>query len=62
MARIIYRDSYGRFSTERHASFKHIEGRHFIWLFNKWAELKPVTPESFRESLARYDRALQRAM
>ena len=61
MAGDVYRDSYGRFSKERGATFKQSGDRHFIWLFGRWAELKPVTPESFRESMKRYDRAMDDA-
>jgi len=62
MAADIYRDSRGRFTTERGATFKQSEGKHFVRLFGGWAELKPVTPESFRARMAKYDEALRRAM
>jgi len=62
MAADIYRDSRGRFSTKRRATFKQSGNQHFVRLFGKWAELKPVTPESFRARMAKYDEALRRAM
>lgn len=58
----VYRNSQGRFSKERGATFKQEDGKHYVRLWGAWAELKPVTPESFRASMARYDEALRRAL
>lgn len=57
----IYRNAWGQFSTERGASRKQVDGKHFVRLFGGWVELKPVTPASIHASLARYDKALRAA-
>jgi hypothetical protein len=59
---VIYRDSKGRFSKEQNAVFKKSGDRLFVRLFGVWAEAKPVTTQSLRESMARYDRAIQKAL
>ena len=58
----IYRDARGRFSTQQRATRKQSGNQHYIWLFSKWAELKPVTPKSLRARMVQYDEALRRAM
>jgi hypothetical protein len=57
-----YRDSSGRFATERSATFKHEEGQHFVRVFGRWAKLTPITPEVFFARLKRVSDAQQRAM
>jgi hypothetical protein len=58
----VYRDSCGRFAPEKRATFKQTGDQHFVRLFGRWAELKPVTAESFKASMDRYDEALRRAL
>ncbi len=59
---MIYRDSRGRFAKEERATFKQSGEQHFIRLFGKRAELKPVTAEPMHASMAKYDEAIRRAM
>lgn len=58
----VYRDARGRFAPERRAVIKQSGDRHFIWLFGKWAELKPVTAEIFRARTEQYFQAMQVAL
>lgn len=55
----VYRDARGRFAKEANAVYKKSGDRLFVRLFGVWAEAKPVTAQSLRESMARYDRAHQ---
>ena len=57
----VYRNSFGRFTTERGATFKQSDGKQFVRLFGAWRELVQVTPESFRARMAKHDAALRMA-
>lgn len=57
-----YRDCRGRFSSERGATFKQSGDKQFVRLFGMWAEMKPVTPESFQAATRRVIDAQTKAL
>jgi hypothetical protein len=58
----VYRDSFGQFASADNATFKEVDGKHFVLLFGMWTQLKPVTPETFAARMRVVAEAQQRAM